>query len=134
MIQGIGVALALAGVLHVVLKGEWTTLGSVTLVPGDGWIVGATIAWSPYSLLLRKWPRTLTASARLSVIVVAGVLVRQRELGVARVGVVLYLGSIYAAVIAWLLLGEALHAYHAWAMAMAMELPGIYLVNRTSTS
>ena len=33
MTQGIGVALALVGVLHVVLKGEWTTLGSVTLVP-----------------------------------------------------------------------------------------------------
>ena len=57
VIQGIGVALALAGVLHVVLKGEWTMLGSVTLVPGDGWIVGATIAWATYSLLLRKWPR-----------------------------------------------------------------------------
>lgn len=54
--------------------------------------------------------------------------VMQRELGVARVGVVLYLGPIYAAVIAWLVLGEALHAYHAWAMAMV--LPGIYLVNR----
>ena len=66
----------------------------------------------------------------------AGVLVMQRELGVARVGVVLYLGSIDAAVIAWLVLGEALHAYHAWAMAMAMAmvLPGIYLVNRTCTS
>ena len=58
--------------------------------------------------------------------------VMQRELGVARVGVVLYLGPIYAAVIAWLVLGEALHAYHAWAMAMV--LPGIYLVNRTRTS
>ena len=56
--------------------------------------------------------------------------VMQRELGVARVGVVLYLGPIYAAVIAWLVLGEALHAYHAWAMAMV--LPGVYLVNRKS--
>ena len=168
------VALALAGVLHVVLKGEWTTLGSVTLVPGDGWIVGATIAWASYLLLLRRWPSKLSASARLSVIAMAGVLVMlpfaivealnnplpvltlkgfglvlavavfpgygaylaysvmQRELGVARVGVVLYLGPIDAAVIACLVLGEALHAYHAWAMAMV--LPGIYLVNRRRTS
>ncbi len=168
--QSIGVALALAGVLHVVLKGEWTTLGNVTLVPGDFWIVGATIAWATYSLLLRKWPSKLNASARLSVIAMAGVLVMlpfaifeavnnplpvltikgsglvlavavfpgygaylaysvmQRELGVARVGVVLYLAPIYAALIAWLVLGEALHAYHAWAMAVV--LPGIYLVNR----
>ncbi len=168
--QGIGVALALAGVLHVVLKGEWTTLGDVQLVPGDGWIAGATLAWATYSLLLRKWPSQLNPSARLSVIALAGVLVMlpfatfealnnplpvltlegvglvlavaifpgygaylaysimQRDLGVARVGVVLYLGPIYAAVIAWLVLGEALHGYHAWAMAMV--LPGIYLVNR----
>ena len=168
--QSFGVALALAGVLHVVFKGEWTTLGSVKLVPGDGWIVGATIAWATYSLLLRKWPSLLNPSARLSVIAMAGVLVMlpfaifeatnnplpvltlkglglvlavaifpgygaylaysvmQRDLGVARVGVVLYLGPIYAAVIAWLVLGEALHVYHAWAMAMV--LPGIYLVNR----
>ena len=74
----------------------------------------------------------MTASARLSVIAMAGVLVMQRELGVARVGVVLYLGPIYAAVIAWLVLGAALHAYHAWAMAMV--LPGIYLVNRRRSS
>ena len=53
-------------------------------------------------------------------------------MGVARVGVVLYPGSIYAAVIAWLVLGAALHAYHAWAMTMV--LPGIYLVNRRRTS
>lgn len=172
--QGIGVVLALAGVLHVVLKGQWTTLGDVKLVPGDGWIVGATIAWATYSLLLRKWPSQLNASARLSVIAMAGVLVMlpfaifeamntqlpvltvkgmglvfaaavfpgygaylaysvmQRELGVARVGVVLYLGPIYAAVIAWLVLGEALHAYHAWAMALV--LPGIYLANRKSAT
>lgn len=170
--QGIGVALALAGVLHVVLKGEWSRLGNVTLVPGDGWIFGATIAWAMYSLLLRRWPSRLNASARLALIAMAGVLVMlpfaifeavnnplpvltlngiglalavaifpgygaylaysvmQRELGVARVGVVLYLGPIYAAVIAWLVLGEALHAYHAWAMAMV--LPGVYLVNRKS--
>jgi drug/metabolite transporter (DMT)-like permease len=168
--QGLGVALALAGVLHVVLKGEWAALGDVKLVPGDGWIVGATVAWAAYSLLLRRWPSALNASARLSVIAMAGVLVilpfavfevtsgaqpaltmkgaglvlavaafpgygaylaysvMQRELGVARVGVVLYLGPIYAAVIAWLVIGEALHGYHAWAMAMV--LPGIYLVNR----
>ena len=75
VMQGVGVALALAGVVHVVLKGEWTTLGNVKLVAGDGWIVGATLAWATYSLLLRKWTSRLNASARLSVIAMAGVLV-----------------------------------------------------------
>lgn len=76
--------------LNVVLKGDWTMLGNLTLVPGDRWIVGATIAWARYLLLYLK-PR-------------------------------------YAAVIAWLVLGEALHLNHAWAMSMV--LPGTYPVNR----
>ena len=53
-----------------------------------------------------------------------------RELGAARVSVVLYLGPLYAAVMAWLVLGEPVHGYHA--VGMALVLPGIYLVNRRS--
>jgi drug/metabolite transporter (DMT)-like permease len=55
--------------------------------------------------------------------------VMQRELGASRVSVVLYLGPIYAAVIGWLVLGEALHPFH-WLGALLI-LPGIYLVNKT---
>jgi drug/metabolite transporter (DMT)-like permease len=57
--------------------------------------------------------------------------VMQRELGAARVSVVLYLGPIYAAVIAWIVLGEPLQWHHA--AGMALVLPGIYLVNRQAT-
>lgn len=49
----------------------------------------------------------------------------QRELGAARVGVVLYLGPIYAAAAAWLVLGEPVLDFH-WVGA-ALILPGIYL-------
>ena len=52
----------------------------------------------------------------------------RRELGAARVSVVLYLGPIYAAVIAWLVLGEPLKIHHL--IGLALILPGIYLVNR----
>lgn len=170
VLQACGVALALAGVLHVVLKGQWGALAAVQFVPGDGWILAATLSWTAYSLLLKKWPSPLGPSARLAVISFAGVLVllpfviwealhnplpvltarglglalaaavlpgygaylaysvMQRELGAARVSVVLYLGPIYAAVMAWLVLGEPLQAHHAWGMALV--LPGIYLVQR----
>lgn len=169
-LQLAGVALALTGVLHVVLKGQWSTLGSVQWVPGDVWILACTASWAAYALLLKKWPSPLSASARLAVIgwsgvavmlpftayeiwhnplpiltapglgliVVAAVFpgygaylayaVMQRELGAARVSVVLYLSPIFAAGAAWLVLGEPLHLHHAWGMAMV--LPGIYLVNR----
>lgn len=169
-LQALGVALALAGMLHVVLKGRWNALAEVQFVPGDGWILAATLSWTVYSVLLKKWPSPLGAGARLAVISLVGVLVllpftaweawhnplpvltpagfglalaaalfpgfgaylaysvMQRELGAAKVSVVLYLGPIYTAIIAWLVLGETLHLYHAWGMALV--LPGIYLVTR----
>jgi drug/metabolite transporter (DMT)-like permease len=168
--QACGVALALFGVLHVVLKGQWQALAAVQFVPGDGWILGATLSWTLYSVLLKKWPSPLGPDARLAVISLVGVLVllpftvwealhnplpvltpegfglalaaavfpgygaylaysvMQRELGAAQVSVVLYLGPIYTAIIAWLVLGEALHGYHAWGMALVLS--GIYLVTR----
>lgn len=171
-VQLSGVLLALAGVLHVILKGQWAEFAAVNFVAGDGWVLAAAVSWAAYSLLLKKWSSPLSASARLSVISLAGVAVMlpftvieamqnplpvltlpgfglalaaavipgygaylafsvtQRELGAARVSVMLYLGPIYAAVIAWLVLGEPLRLHHY--VGMAMVLPGIYLVNRKS--
>lgn len=172
--QALGVGLALTGVLHVVLKGQWETLTAVQFVPGDGWILGATLSWTLYSLLLRKWHSPLGLGAQLALISLAGALVNlpfalweiyasplpaltleggllaltaaiipgfgaylahsfmQRELGAARVSVVLYLSPIYTALLAWWVLGEGLSAFHLWGMALV--LPGIYLVTRTRQS
>lgn len=169
-LQLCGVVIALAGVLHVILKGQWNNLSAVQFVPGDGWILAAAVAWTVYSVLLKRWHSPLGASARLAVIALAGVLVMlpftifeaatnplpvltlpgfglslaaalfpgygaylafsvmQRELGAARVSVVLYLGPIYAALIAWLVLGEPLQMHHL--IGLALILPGIYMVNR----
>ena len=52
----------------------------------------------------------------------------QRELGAARVGVVLYLGPIYAAASGWLVLGEPVRGFH-W-LGAVLILPGIYLATR----
>jgi drug/metabolite transporter (DMT)-like permease len=169
--QTSGVALALTGVLHVVLQGQWDTLAAVQFVPGDGWILAATLSWTLYSLLLRKWPSPLGLGAQLALISLAGALINlpfalweivtsplpaltfeggtlaltaalipgfgaylahsfmQRELGAARVSVLLYVSPIYTALLAWLVLGEALHGFHVWGMALV--LPGIYLVTRS---
>lgn len=168
--QAVGVALALAGVVHVILKGHWASFDSVNWVVGDGWVLASALSWTLYSVLLRRWSSPLTAMARLAVISAAGVLVlvpfaaweiahatrpvltlqgfglgvaaalmpgfgaylaysvMQRELGAARVGVVIYLGPLYAAGMAWLVLGEALYPFHA--VGMVLVLAGIYLVNR----
>jgi len=54
-----------------------------------------------------------------------------RELGASRVGVVLYMGPVYATIMAWMALGEPIRTFHA--IGAALILPGIYLATRTPT-
>jgi drug/metabolite transporter (DMT)-like permease len=168
--QLIGVALAIIGVLHILLRGNWPALLRLQLNPGDLWVAVAVVCWAVYSLLLRAWPSAFGPLARLTLIAAAGVVVlvpfalwealawlptemswrslalilaaallpgagaygaysiMQRELGAARVGMVLYLGPLYTAVLAWLVLGEPVQTFH-W-LGGALILPGIYLSTR----
>jgi drug/metabolite transporter (DMT)-like permease len=71
--QILGVIIALVGVLHVVVKGQWAALSSVQFVVGDLWIVAATFAWAGYALLQKKWSSPLSATARLAAICLGGI-------------------------------------------------------------
>ena len=71
--QVLGICLALLGVVHVVVKGQWAALSNVQYVVGDLWIVAATISWAGYALLQKKWPSPLSATARLAAICLGGV-------------------------------------------------------------
>ncbi len=73
--QGVGVALAIAGVVHVVVKGQWTALAGVQFSAGDLWIVAATVSWAAYALLQKQWPSPLGSTARLAAICIGGTLV-----------------------------------------------------------
>jgi drug/metabolite transporter (DMT)-like permease len=53
-LQWLGIALAFVGLVHVVIKGQWSELTQVELVAGDAWILGATISWTAYSILLKR--------------------------------------------------------------------------------
>lgn len=66
--QVLGVVLALSGVLHVIVKGEWAALGQVRFVAGDLWIVAAMVAWALYALLQKIWPSSMGPTARLAAI------------------------------------------------------------------
>lgn len=168
--QWLGVALALGGVVHILIRGQWEALSAVRINPGDIWIAVAAIAWTAYSLLLRAWRSAFGALARLTLIACGGVIVllpftvwealywlpstlswrsavlvlaaallpgaaaygaysfMQRVLGAARVGMVLYLGPIYSAVIAWLVLGERVEPFHF--VGAVSILAGIWLSTR----
>ena len=166
--QGLGVVLAMAGVVHVVVKGEWMQLSQVQWVAGDLWILGAAIAWAAYALLQKRWPTVLGSTAQLAAICAGGVLVLvpfslwelwhpdapalgwhalglvvvaalfpglgaywlygwcQRLLGAGRVAMMLYLGPLYTAVVAWFVLGESLGWHHL--MGGALILSGVGMV------
>ncbi|MEY4295753.1 MAG: hypothetical protein RLY82_1441 [Pseudomonadota bacterium] len=52
----------------------------------------------------------------------------QKQIGASRTALVLYLGPLYAAALAWFALGEPLHIYHA--IGAVIILPGIYLASQ----
>lgn len=54
-----GIALALAGVIVIVLRGEWRTLVALDFVVGDLLVVLALLAWSFYAALVRRLPPAL---------------------------------------------------------------------------
>ena len=169
--QVLGVLLALTGVLHVIVKGEWAALGQVRFVVGDAWIVAAMVSWAMYALLQKLWPSSMGSTARLAATCwgampvlllgtvwemaqpttpaltlqawVLGLSVAllpglgaywiygwaQKMLGASKVAVTLYLGPLYGALLAWLVLGESLGWHHL--LAAALILPGVFLVSST---
>jgi len=56
----------------------------------------------------------------------------QAVLGAASGSLILYLGPVYVAVLAWFFLGETLQSYHL--VGAALVMPGIYLANRRPKS
>jgi drug/metabolite transporter (DMT)-like permease len=170
--QVAGVVLAMAGVVHVVVRGQWAALTDVQWVLGDLLIVGAAMSWAAFALMQKKWSSPLGSTARLAAMCAGGVVVllpfalweltlshtpvvgaeawglmavaallpgvvaygvygwTQKVLGASRVAVTLYLGPLYTAVAAWLLLNEPMGSFHL--LGGLMILGGVGLVMATS--
>ncbi|MFM2075540.1 MAG: hypothetical protein RJB34_1845 [Pseudomonadota bacterium] len=166
--QMLGVLLAMAGVVHVVVRGQWATLAEVQWVLGDLLIVGAAVSWAGFALMQKKWASPLGSTARLAAMCAGGVVVllpfalwelaqsstpdvgaqawglmavaallpgvvaywvygwTQKVLGASRVAVTLYLGPLYTAVAAWLVLNEPMGWFHL--LGGLMILGGVGLV------
>ncbi len=73
--QRLGMALALAGVLFVIAKGEPANLLAVRFTVGDGWVLAAAVSWVAYTVLMQRWPSALDPTPRLAAIIAGGVLV-----------------------------------------------------------
>lgn len=73
--QGFGIMISLLGVAVIVLRGHLHLIASLTLNPGDLWILLAVPTWALYSVLLRRLPSSLPRLTVLVVIVAIGVVV-----------------------------------------------------------
>ncbi len=74
-IQWLGIALAFAGLIHVVIKGQWGDLLAVRFVAGDLWILACAFGWAGYALLMKKWPTDFSPMARLVLTAIGGCIV-----------------------------------------------------------
>ncbi|MFC3684921.1 DMT family transporter [Hydrogenophaga luteola] len=61
----LGATLSLAGVVVVLVRGDWRQLSTLQLVPGDAWMLAASITWAWYSwMLARPTPGSEPAEVR----------------------------------------------------------------------
>ncbi len=65
-LQGFGVVLSLAGVLAIVARGDPAALAAFRFNPGDIWLISAMLLWGFYTIVLRRRPPELSATAFLA--------------------------------------------------------------------
>ncbi len=70
--QWLGAGLALAGMLLIVFRGNLDSLLSLSLSPGDLWILAAATGWGFYSILLKHRPSKLKPNVRFAAIMLYG--------------------------------------------------------------
>jgi drug/metabolite transporter (DMT)-like permease len=74
-IQWLGIGLAMMGLVHVVIQGQWMNLLAVRFVAGDLWILACAFSWAAYALLMKKWPTDFSPMARLVLTAIGGCIV-----------------------------------------------------------
>jgi drug/metabolite transporter (DMT)-like permease len=121
----IGSGVSLAGVMVVMTAGDPARLLQLEFVPGDAWMLAATLCWAGYSWLLRRHRPSLSGwnflliqiawGSMLSLPLVAGEWAAGAQ--------VLQLQWTTFAVILWMALGPSLLAYWCWDRGVARAGP-----------
>ncbi|RYF67077.1 MAG: DMT family transporter [Comamonadaceae bacterium] len=135
----IGALLSMAGVLLVLSRGEWSQLVALRLVPGDLYMVAATICWAFYSWLLvrthepvqvrRDWAAFLMAQMVFGLAWSGAFAAGEWGLGRAH----FELGTPLAAALAFIVIGPALLAYRCWGAGVQRAGPQLagFFINLT---
>jgi drug/metabolite transporter (DMT)-like permease len=130
-----GAAVSLLGVVVVMTGGDASRLMQLRMVPGDGWMLVATFAWSLYSWLLRRHRPPLSGwSFMLLQIGWGSVLCVPLLAGEWLAGaMVVRPGWGTAAVVLWVAIGPSLLAYWCWDRGVAKAGPmlAMFFLNLT---
>ncbi|WP_420991539.1 DMT family transporter [Cupriavidus sp. 30B13] len=116
-----GALLCLAGVGVVLLRGDPARLAQLDFVPGDLFMLAATVTWSAYTWLLRKRRPDLPLAVLLFAQIVAGVLASAPFAAweLAAPHAPLHLDGKVAAILLYVATVPSLLGYFAWDRAIA---------------
>ena len=122
--QLVGAALSMAGVLLVLSRGEWSQLLSLRLVPGDVFMLLATVSWAFYSWLLVRtsepasvrgdWAAFLMAQMVFGLLWSGGFAGAEWALAPSHIT----WGWPLVAALAFIAIGPAVVAYRCWGMGV----------------
>ncbi|MEC5162297.1 drug/metabolite transporter (DMT)-like permease [Janthinobacterium sp. CG_S6] len=129
--QVLGAALSIAGVLLVLARGELRHALELRLVPGDVFMVFATIAWSLYSWLLTRsnapddvrghWASFLLAQVAFGVVWSGAFAAGEWTLSSARIG---WSWTLVAALV-YVAVGPAVIAFRCWGAGVQRAGPSV---------
>jgi drug/metabolite transporter (DMT)-like permease len=137
--QVVSAVLSMLGVVLVLSRGEWSQLLALRLVPGDIYMLLATIAWAFYSWLLmgtrepaairNDWAAFLMAQLVFGLAWSGGFAVGEQLLTEAPV----HWGLPLVAALAFIAIGPAILAYRAWGTGVQRAGPNVaaFFINLT---
>lgn len=129
--QMAGAVLSIAGVLLVLCRGEWSQLLALRLVPGDLYMVLATLSWALYSWLLSRTSEPAAVRQDWSAFLMAQLVFGVAWSGSFAAGEV-WLGSApvqwgwpLVAALLFIAIGPALLAYRCWGAGLQRAGPNV---------
>ena len=126
-----GAALSIAGVLVVLSRGQWSVLVQVRWVPGDFYVLLATLSWAFYSWLLSQPKESQTLRADWSAFLMAQIIFGLGWSGLFAAAewtltdANITWGWPLAAALGFVAVGPAVIAYRCWGMGVQRVGPSI---------
>jgi len=135
--QRVGLGLSFAGVLILVMQGNWSQWESLTLVPGDGIVLTAMLCWALYTLWLRQFPADLNRIGLMGIQIVLALIELLPFFLIeylsgsttvwndTTVAALLYVG-LFPSVLAYLLYTHAVHRFGPALAGLTIHLMPVY--------